>query len=98
MTTSETISPRRAMLEMEAYRPPTEGRKGKLRLDFNENTTGCSPEVIRALRKISPECVSVYPEYGGFLEELAAYLNVKPSEVLLTNGSDEAIELVMKTY
>lgn len=98
MTASKTIITRKAIREMEAYRPPTEGRKGKLRLDFNENTTGCSPKVMMALRKISPECVSVYPEYGDFLEELAFYLNVKPSEVLLTNGSDEAIELVMKTY
>ncbi len=98
MTKTKTITTGKNILEMEAYRPPTEGRKGKLRLDFNENTAGCSPEVIRALRKISPEYVSVYPEYGEFLEELASYLNVKPSEVLLTNGSDEAIELVMKTY
>ena len=35
---------------MAPYSPPTAGRAGKLRLDFNENTVGCSPRVIEALR------------------------------------------------
>jgi histidinol-phosphate aminotransferase len=34
---------------MVPYSPPTAGRAGKLRLDFNENTVGCSPRVIAAI-------------------------------------------------
>ena len=37
------------------YAAPEEGRAGKLRLDFNENTVGCSPAVLRALRGITRE-------------------------------------------
>ena len=37
------------------YEAPEEGRAGKLRLDFNENTVGCSPAVLRALRSVTPE-------------------------------------------
>ena len=35
---------------MAPYSPPTGGRSGKLRLDFNENTVGCSPRVIEFLQ------------------------------------------------
>ena len=40
--------PRPAVQAMAPYSPPTAGRAGKLRLDFNENTVGCSPRVIDA--------------------------------------------------
>ena len=40
------IRPRAAVIKMAPYSPPTGGRAGKLRLDFNENTVGCSPRVI----------------------------------------------------
>jgi len=45
------IVPRPAVLAMAPYSPPTGGRAGKLRLDFNENTVGCSPRVIEALKQ-----------------------------------------------
>jgi histidinol-phosphate aminotransferase len=32
--------PRESVRRMAAYHPPTEGREGRLRLDFNENTVG----------------------------------------------------------
>ena len=84
---------------MAPYSPPTAGRAGKLRLDFNENTTGCSPRVIEFLReRLSAEALAVYPEYGEARPELAAFFGVEPEELLLTNGTDEAIQLVLNTY
>ena len=54
-----------AVLAMAPYSPPTGGRAGKLRLDFNENTVGCSPRVIEALReRLDASALTVYPEYG----------------------------------
>ena len=38
-----------AVLKMAPYHPPTGGRARKLRLDFNENTVGCSPKVLEYL-------------------------------------------------
>lgn len=96
---ADILRPRRAVLETAPYSPPTAGRAGKLRLDFNENTTGCSPRVIEALRRqLSAEDLSVYPEYGETRQELAAFFGVEPSELLLTNGTDEAIQVVINTY
>lgn len=96
---AEPLRPRRAVLEMAPYSPPTAGRAGKLRLDFNENTTGCSPRVIEFLReRLSAEALAVYPEYGEARRELAAFFGVRPEELLLTNGTDEAIQVVLNTY
>ena len=47
------ITVRGAVLRMAPYVVPEEGRAGKLRLDFNENTVGCSPSVLRALARKS---------------------------------------------
>ena len=50
---------------MAPYSPPSGGRAGKLRLDFNENTVGCSPRVIEALQQyLTADHVSIYPEYA----------------------------------
>ena len=84
---------------MAPYSPPTGGRAGKLRLDFNENTVGCSPRVIEYLReRLSAEELSTYPEYAETRRELAAFFGVAPDELLFTNGTDEAIQVLVNTY
>ena len=55
------------------YEAPEEGREGKLRLDFNENTVGCSPAVLRALSQMTPEQLAMYPEYEKSTRRLAAF-------------------------
>ena len=42
------LSPRAAVRTLPSYHPPLEGRQG-VRLDFNENTVGCSPRVFGVL-------------------------------------------------
>ena len=44
------IQPKKAVREMAPYYPPTSSRSTFVRLDFNENTIGCSPKVIEALK------------------------------------------------
>jgi histidinol-phosphate aminotransferase len=79
------------------YHPPLAGRDG-LRLDFNENTIGCSPRVLERLRQISFEDLARYPEKAFAEKKMAEFLGVADSEVLLTNGTDEAIHLLCQTY
>jgi histidinol-phosphate aminotransferase len=92
------LSPRRAVQAMAPYSPPTAGRAGKLRLDFNENTAGCSPRVLRALKRVSREALAVYPEYGEARRKLAGFFGVAAEELLFTNGTDEAIQVLVNTY
>jgi histidinol-phosphate aminotransferase len=84
---------------MAPYNPPTAGRADKLRLDFNENTIGCSPRVVERLRELLDPCqLAVYPEYGEAKASLADYFRVRPEQLLFTNGTDEAIQVFLNTY
>jgi histidinol-phosphate aminotransferase len=93
------LKPRPAVLSMAPYSPPTAARADKLRLDFNENTVGCSPRVIEALKDhLDAGRLSVYPEYGPAKQAIAAYFRVKPDQFVFTNGTDEAIQVFVNTY
>lgn len=89
---------RRAVQRMRPYHPPLEGRTNKLRLDFNENPIGCSPAVRRALAKLSSASISSYPEQETVRRSIARHFGVQPQELLLTNGTDEALSLVVNTF
>src|ERR1700716_4095116 len=96
---SEGLQPREAVRHMDPYSPPTAGREGKLRLDFNENTVGCSPRVIEFLRaRLNAGSLAVYPEYGEARRALADFFQVNAEQLLLTNGTDEAIQVFINTY
>jgi len=91
------LSPRDAVRTLPSYHPPLAGRDG-LRLDFNENTVGCSPRVLERLRTLGPEDLARYPEREPVEAIVAKFLGVAPPELLLTNGVDEAIHLLCETY
>jgi len=93
------LQPREAVLAMAPYNPPTSGRNDKLRLDFNENTVGASPNVIEYLREhLTESGLAVYPEYDEIRPELADFFGVQADEFTLTNGTDEAIQVLVNTY
>jgi histidinol-phosphate aminotransferase len=91
------LKARKAVLEMREYHPPLAGRTG-LRLDFNENTEGCSPRVLQRIRQITAEELACYPEREPVERLVAQHFGLLPEQLLLTNGVDEAIHLVCETY
>ncbi|HLZ43216.1 MAG TPA: histidinol-phosphate transaminase [Candidatus Sulfotelmatobacter sp.] len=91
------LRPREAVRTLPSYHPPLAGRQG-LRLDFNENTIGCSPRVLECLRRSDLEQLARYPEREPVEATVTDFLGVTPAEVLLTNGVDEAIHLLCQTY
>ena len=91
------LSARQPVRNLKTYHPPLGQREG-LRLDFNENTVGCSPRVLERLRHLGGEQLARYPDRAPLEAAVAAHLNVTPEELLLTNGTDEAIHLVCETY
>ncbi len=82
---------------LEAYHPPIEDRRG-LRLDFNENTLGCSPRVLEAMRALDGETLARYPDYAAAEAELSAGWEHSPATCLLTNGVDDAIQLAVTLF
>jgi len=89
---------RRAILGRRTYEAPAEGRWGKIRLDFNENTTGSSAAALAALRRLSGKELAMYPEYQAPTKTLAQYFGVEPAELLLTNGGDDALRVFFDTF
>jgi histidinol-phosphate aminotransferase len=75
---------------------PTASPAG-LRLHLNENTAGCSPRVLEALREVTREQTACYPDYQRAVEACARRLRVGTANVLLTNGLDEGILLAAMT-
>ena len=84
---------------MAAYHPPSGERRNRLRLDFNENTVGAPPHVLDFIKRyLTAADLSIYPEYEHALEDLSLHFGVSQDELTLTNGTDEAIQLLINTY
>src|SRR5260370_14748120 len=85
---------RKAIINRGTYEAPAEGRSDKLRLDFNENTSGCSPAVRRALAKLTTKQLAMYPEYQSSTRRISRYFGVRSEQLLLTNGG----KLVLRSF
>jgi len=86
--------------KMSTYKPPLEGRsEGYLLLDFNEMTIEPSPKIKKALKEfVDSGRLQMYPEYGDLTERVAGYAGVKNSEVMITNGADQAIDIIFRAF
>jgi len=92
-----TPAPRARVEAMKEYHPPL-GNRDALRLDFNENTLACSPKVLEALAAVSAGALTRYPERESVEALVADYLGLKPEQVALTNGVDEAIHVLFGAF
>jgi len=82
---------------MMKYQRPPELYDG-LRLHQNENTAGCSPRVVDALRTLRPEQIGFYPPYEATIEACARYFGVPADTLALVNGLDEGITGIASAY
>jgi histidinol-phosphate aminotransferase len=77
------------------YTVETAGRRGLLRLDFNEHTIGPSPRVLERLAALTGEDLALYPDEGRARAAIARHLSLgREADFVLTSGADEAIRLV----
>ena len=90
---------RPAISALGTYKPPLEGRNPDeyLLMDFNESPEPPPPSVRKALQQYLVEGhLQVYPHYGSFTEQLGKYVGVPSEQLLLTNGSDQGIDVVLR--
>jgi histidinol-phosphate aminotransferase len=75
------------------------GLSSTIKLASNENPLGPSPKVLRALRAHLAE-INQYPDGSAFdlTRALAAKLEVPPESLLLGNGSNEVIDIAVRTF
>ena len=75
------------------------GLSSTIKLASNENPLGPSPKVLRALRAHLGE-INRYPDGSAFelTRALATKLEVPPEAILLGNGSNEVIDIAVRTF
>lgn len=92
------LKARQCVREMREYHSPLSSPATKLRLDMNESTTGCSPRVLAKLNSMDARTLALYPRREAGEKQVADFLGVAPQQLLLTNGADEGIDLLCRTY
>lgn len=75
------------------------GLKEVIKLASNENPLGPSPKALTAIRKNLSK-INRYPDSNCFYlkKKLAEKLSVDQSGIILGNGSDEIIDIIIKTF
>ena len=75
------------------------GLKEVIKLASNENSLGPSPKAISAIKKVLSG-VNRYPDAQGFYlkKRLAKFFGLTQESFVLGNGSDELIDVVIKTF
>lgn len=84
---------------MSAYKPPLDGRdpQSHLLFDFNERTLPVSQPVVDAIVDyVKSGRLQMYPAYGDIDALIADYCGVRAEQVMITNGSDQGIDLIIR--
>jgi histidinol-phosphate aminotransferase len=75
------------------------GLKEIVKLASNENPIGASPKAKEAIKKYLSG-INRYPDSQGFYlkRKLAKSINLEAANIVLGNGSDELIDIIIKTF
>jgi len=75
------------------------GITGVIKLASNENPLGPSPLAVAAIEHAARQ-VHLYPDGSSYylVHKLASFLKVEPEEVVVGSGSNEIIELIIRTF
>jgi histidinol-phosphate aminotransferase len=75
------------------------GLKKVIKLASNENPFGASPKAVKAIKRCLKE-LNRYPDSNSFYlkKRIASGLRVIPSSIVVGNGSDELIDIILKTF
>ncbi len=94
----QSIKVREAIASMGFYDPPLENRNPEeyMLMDFNEPPLPPPPEVIEKISVLLKNRIHAYPIYGDFLDKLSEYVGVPTENLLLTNGSDQGIDVILR--
>jgi len=98
---------RAEIFNLKPYTPgkPVEEVKRELGLDdiikmaSNENPLGPSPHALEALKK-ALDTIHFYPDSNNFYlkQKLIAFLGIEDNQLLVGNGSDELLKLLVETF
>lgn len=74
--------------------------EGTIKLNTNEFPYPAAPEVVEAIRSAATDSIRLYPSSrcDELREALAQMHGVRPENILVGNGSDEILRLVIQAY
>lgn len=97
---------KKQLLSLKSYQPGKSidevkkqfGLDNIIKLASNENPFGCSPTVMKSIKKLDKP-YSLYPDgYATNLRTaLAKFLKVSPEQLMFGNGSDEIIQIISRS-
>jgi len=76
------------------------GCRRLFRLNNNENSLGPPPQAQEAIRRFAPPAAAAYPSGDAYelRREIAAVRGLSPEQVLVGNGANEVIAVVLKAF
>ncbi len=81
------------------HRTTPRARGEYLRLDMNEGMPGLPVKLVRKVfSKITPEYLSMYPEYKTLKKAIARHNGIDEKNICLASGSDGAIKYIFEAY
>ena len=87
---------------MHGYAPGEQPRLGEriIKLNTNENPFPPSPRVMAAIRDVPADALRRYPDplATRFRDAAATVLNVRPTQILAGNGSDDILTIATRTF
>ncbi len=92
------LVPKKTLKDIKPYSTDEFYPDCELKLDSNENIFGPSKTLIEAFRNLDVKRFNFYPCYGELLNVLSNRFDFNKENFLLTNGCDEAINVVLSTY
>jgi len=87
--------------QMAGYQPGEQPREaGFIKLNTNENPYPPSPRVIDALRRNINETLRLYPDpmATAVREKAAGTYGFRPEQILVGNGSDDLLTIIMRAF
>jgi histidinol-phosphate aminotransferase len=92
---------RKCVARMKPYVPGEQPRAGGfIKLNTNECPYPPAPAVLEALRRAANPTVKLYPDPVclELRREIARRIKTSPDDILVTNGSDEALRLIFHAF
>ena len=92
------IKPKKCLENISPYEIDFYKQDWRLKLDANENIYGCANNIISAIKNIPNDDIYLYPAYGGLIDRVSEKYKVNKTNILFTNGCDEALSVLINTY
>ncbi len=87
----------KSIVNSDGWNPPINRRK-TIKLDLNESYEMFDGTFLKKLNKIDNFIVSCYPEYDKLIGLISGYAKQPNCNIVITNGADQAIELVLRLF